>query len=182
MYRRGITVTEGFQAYAASIITGLLNSTLHKSRSRSQMALGLVALFHTWSLQNPSFQKSPDWKKKKKSPIISLPKIQMYNNEKKNAVNPLAKIHCHENHSKPRHLKPIKSSVTASTSPKRANSHRSSPKFSSQNPLLYKQFHKSTTSKEIQTGEKKSKRIQKENTKTRKKKKREFLRFPPETK
>jgi len=64
-YRGRITVTEGFEAYATSIITSILNSTLHKSSGRSQMRLRLITViidiipFHPSTLQNNTPLKSP---------------------------------------------------------------------------------------------------------------------------
>jgi len=57
-YRGRITVTEGFEAYATSIITSILNSTLNKSSGGSQMRLRLITVIidiiplHPSTLQN----------------------------------------------------------------------------------------------------------------------------------
>jgi len=63
-YRGRITVTEGFKAYAAGIITSVLNSALHKSSGGSQMRLRLITVitdiipFHPTTLQNNTPLKS----------------------------------------------------------------------------------------------------------------------------
>lgn len=56
IYRWRITVAEGLKANAASIITGILNSTFHKGSCRCQMGLrlhGILANFCPSVLQTP---------------------------------------------------------------------------------------------------------------------------------
>ena len=50
-YRRRITVTECFKAYAASIITSFLHSSFNKSCSWCHMILRIFYLFHPLNLQ-----------------------------------------------------------------------------------------------------------------------------------
>lgn len=45
-YRRRITISEGFEAYAASIITGFLYSSFHKGSGGREVAFDLRRLVH----------------------------------------------------------------------------------------------------------------------------------------